>query len=88
MLLVSVPYGHPQDHGWLRQFSRADIERLIEAVGPRDADVAVYRYGNTGWQVSDLEQASEARYRERAGAEAVACLRLRAQSACREGCEP
>ena len=39
MLLVSVPYGHPQDHGWLRQFSRADVERLIGAVGPRHADV-------------------------------------------------
>jgi SAM-dependent methyltransferase len=77
MLLLSVPYGHPENHGWLRQFGRADVERLVDAVAPRDAEVAVYRYGNTGWQVSDLEQAGDARYRERAGAEAVACLRLR-----------
>jgi SAM-dependent methyltransferase len=77
MLLVSVPYGHPQDHRWLRQFSRADVERLIGAVAPREADVAVYRYGNSGWQVSDLERASDARYRDNARAEAVACLRLR-----------
>lgn len=77
MLLFSVPYGRPEDHGWFRQFGRADIERLVGAVAPRDAEVAVYRYGDTGWQLSDLEQASDARYRGNAGAEAVACLRLR-----------
>jgi SAM-dependent methyltransferase len=77
LMLLSVPYGHPENHGWLRQFGRADVDRLVGAVAPRDAEVAVYRYGDTGWQVSDLEQAGDARYRERAGAEAVACLRLR-----------
>jgi SAM-dependent methyltransferase len=77
MLLVSVPYGQPEDHGWFRQFARVDVEQLIGAVDPREAEVAVYRYGDTGWQVSDLEQAGNARYRGNAGAEAVACLRLR-----------
>lgn len=77
LLLLTVPYGLPEDHGWFRQFGRADVEQLIGAVDPRAVEIAVYMYGDTGWQVSDLEHAGGARYRGNAGAEAVACLRLR-----------
>jgi SAM-dependent methyltransferase len=76
-LLITVPYGQPEDHGWFRQFGRADVDRLIGAVDPSSAEVAVYRSSDTGWQLSDLEQAGAARYRGNAGAEAVACIRLR-----------
>jgi SAM-dependent methyltransferase len=75
-LLLSVPYGAPEDYGWFRQFGRADVDRLIDAVAPRGSDVAVYLHGDTGWQLSDLERAAGARYRHAFGAEAVACIRL------------
>lgn len=73
-LLVTVPYGQREDHGRFRQFDRADVERLLEAAQPRDAETAVYRYSQGGWALSDLDDAASARYRSDFGAEAVACI--------------
>jgi SAM-dependent methyltransferase len=85
-LYFSVPYGAPEDHGWLRQFDRSGLERLIVAAKPSDVAVVVYRYAREGWQLSDLEAAADARYRDRereprppddaSNARAVACVRL------------
>jgi len=85
-LFVSVPYGVPENLGWLRQFDREGIERLAALASPRAATVVVYRYAGHGWQLTDLDQAADARYRELAreprpadgasNARAVACLRL------------
>ena len=83
-LLVTVPYGRREDHGWFRQFDRADVETLIETVGG-DAATAVFAYGEFGWQRSDLDEASGAAYRDysadpspvddrAAAARAVACI--------------
>jgi SAM-dependent methyltransferase len=83
-LLLTIPYGRPDDHGWLRVFARDDIE-AIAAHGSR-ADVTVYGYGPEGWFLSDLEQSADAVYRVRADepcpadlagcARAVACINL------------
>jgi SAM-dependent methyltransferase len=85
-LLITVPYGRPDDFGWSRIFSREMVERMVEVVDPADAAITVYKYGAGGWQVSDLDAASDAVYREHtiepepadlaANARAVACLRL------------
>jgi len=85
-LFVTVPYGVPEDHGWLRQFDRGGLERIVEAATPSSSSIAVYRYSRSGWQLSDLEAAADARYRVRereprpkddaSNARAVACLRL------------
>jgi SAM-dependent methyltransferase len=88
-LLITVPYGAPEDHGWLRQFTRQEIEELLAGAEASIADVQVYAYSRRGWQASGLEAASEARYGDglvpgeglsavdlAAGARAVACLRL------------
>ncbi len=75
-LLITFPYGAPEDHGWLRQLTREDVEDLIATVGPADAGVTVYRRASGGWQLSDLGESEDARYAgHKAGA--VCCLNLR-----------
>jgi SAM-dependent methyltransferase len=85
--LISVPYGAPEDHGWLRQFDRAGIERMVEAFRPAGTTVQVFAYGPDGWRHSDLLDAAGLSYRDyhaapapsedlAAAARAVACLKL------------
>ena len=87
LLLITVPYGRAEDHGWFRQLDRGGVERLVELVGPRRHSLSVFRYDKAGWQLSDLEHAADARYRDytrdpapaddrAAAARAVVCLRL------------
>ncbi len=75
-ILLSFPYGMPEDHGGWRQFDRDHLDRLIAAGQPEDVDLRVYRNGGGGWQLSDVEAAADARYRVGFAAEAVACVRL------------
>jgi SAM-dependent methyltransferase len=86
-LLITIPYGVPEDLGWLRQLDRAQVEAISEAAGPGESRLAVYRYGRRGWQLSDLDTAAGSRYRDytadprpvddlAAAARAVACVSL------------
>ena len=61
-MLLSVPYGRREDHGWFRQLDGADVETLLDAAGRR-ASVTVFRYSADGWEVSDLKIAADAAYR-------------------------
>ncbi len=83
-LLLTFPYGRPEDHGWFRQLGPDDVRELIAHLG--NAEVAVYAYSPEGWQLSSLDDAAEARYHEHgsdpkpvpdraAGARAVVCVR-------------
>lgn len=63
VLLVTLPYGAPEDHGWFRQFGRADVERFVADAAPREVQTSVYRYSAAGWQLSGLEEAADATYR-------------------------
>ena len=77
-LLVTVPYGKREDHGWLRQFDQADLQDLIDAAGVARSDVTVYATDDGGgWQLSDLESAAGASYGAHK-ATAVACVALHA----------
>jgi SAM-dependent methyltransferase len=88
-LLITVPYGEPEDLGWLRQFDAAGVDRLVELSGAEASEVTIFHYGAEGWQHSTFEQAAHARYhmieRDRpapgadgaAAARAVACIDLR-----------
>ncbi len=86
-MLVSVPYGAREDHGWFRQFDADDVRELIAATTSTPSSVAVFAYSSKGWERSSLESAAEARYRDHretpeladdlaAAARAVACIRL------------
>jgi SAM-dependent methyltransferase len=88
-LLITVPYGRPEDLGWLRQLDTKGIERLITFTGGHATEVTIFRYGSEGWQHSTLEDAAGEHYhmidRDRpaaapdgaVAARAVACLDLR-----------
>ena len=75
-LLLTVPYGRREDHGRFRQLDREDLERMIESGSAAESEISVYRYTESGWGLSDLERAADARYRTDFAAEAVACVRL------------
>jgi len=75
-ILVTVPYGRAEDHGWFRQLDRAGVEAIVEGLaGATKATVTVYAYGPAGWQLSDLDAAAQARYGDGVpAAQAVACI--------------
>jgi FkbM family methyltransferase len=87
-ILVTVPYGLSEDHGWFRQFADDDVQRLIAAFGPARSRTVVYRYSARGWQRSSLRRAADAAYRDftadpsspaadrAAAARAVACIAI------------
>jgi len=84
-MLLTVPYGRAEDHGWARQFDRAGIDRMVRAARAGTAQIAVFAYSAAGWQASDLDSAGQARFRDdardtvddgAAAARAVACLAL------------
>lgn len=77
-LLVTVPYGRREDHGWLRHFDSADLDDLIAAAGDVRSEVMVYAADERGaWQVSDRDAAADRSYGAHK-ATAVACVALHA----------
>jgi SAM-dependent methyltransferase len=84
-ILLTVPYGLSQDYGWMRQFDRAGIERIVRSSQAHSAQVSVFAYDAAGWRTTDLDGAAQARFRDdeldagddgAAAARAVACLAL------------
>jgi glycosyltransferase involved in cell wall biosynthesis/SAM-dependent methyltransferase len=86
-VLFSVPFGEPEDFGWLRVFSAAELGRLIEAFGPAEVRTTYYAYDAGGWQLTNAEAAAAFHYRDpfsqpvgedrAVAARAVACVELR-----------
>jgi SAM-dependent methyltransferase len=87
-LLITVPYGRREDHGWLRQFDREDVERLVAGAGPGVTETTVFAYDREGWRRSSLDEAAGAAYQPSAipddrpvedmaaAARAVACIEV------------
>jgi SAM-dependent methyltransferase len=86
-LLVTVPYGLPEDHGWCRTFDQRGLHAIAAAFGDDRPDLAVYAHSHRGWNRSSPEKASSATYRDPRrhelllddcsfAAGAVACLSL------------
>jgi len=88
-LLLTVPFGRYEDHGWLQQFDRRRIDQVIEAFGGTVADQTFYAYHPDGWQMASPESCDTVAYFNihetggrfdadyAAAARAVACLHLR-----------
>lgn len=87
-LLLTIPYGRREDHGWFRQFDRDGLEDLVDFLGPGSAQVSVYGYTRDGWQISEAAASADAVYRDflanptpvddgAAAARAVACIRAK-----------
>lgn len=47
---LSVPFGRREDHGWFRQFDRADAGALFDAAGVGRREETVFAHGPAGWR--------------------------------------
>jgi len=84
-LLLTVPFGRAEQHGWLQQFDAAGLREIGATFGSQPAELTVYRYDEHGWQVSDVDACADREYFDvhaggppppdcAAAARAVACL--------------
>jgi len=85
-LLLSVPFGAFEDHGWFRQFGEEQLDRLLALLEPAEMVIEFFFYGADGWRRSDRRVAAGASYRRAeaqlaednaAAARAVACVSAR-----------
>jgi SAM-dependent methyltransferase len=59
LVLVTLPFGRFEDHGWFQQFDSAMVDRLTDRFNPASVAETVYRYQISGWQVSNRNESSE-----------------------------
>jgi len=75
-LLLTVPYGRLEDHGWFIQLDAGALAEAVAAFAPAVAETAFFRFEG-GWQPASAAQCGDARYGDRTrGASAVACAAL------------
>jgi len=87
LLLVSVPFGKYENHGFFQQFNSEMIERIKEAFSGQKSEIDFYRYSIDGWQISNQIECENMSYfnirksklipvDKAAAARSVACLKL------------
>jgi|GEM_PF-743589 len=59
---LSVPFGRREDHGWLRQLDRGDVEELLRGAGAGRHEEAVFGHTERGWRRIESGDAAEAAY--------------------------
>jgi len=59
---LSVPYGRREDHGWFRQFDRAEADALFERAGVGRREETFFAHFPTGWQRVGADDASDFAY--------------------------
>lgn len=76
-LLITVPFGRLEDHGWFVQYDLRRIRALVELSGCESTLAEYYAYGAHGWTGPvDPVAISQVEYRTSFAAGAVACLEL------------
>jgi SAM-dependent methyltransferase len=76
-LLVSVPTGEPEDHGWFRQRDPVGWARLFAQAGFFVEEQEIYELTGAGWSANARFQPGGIRYGERGpAASAVLCAEL------------
>ena len=86
-ILLSVPYGRRENHGWFRQFDADGLSRLIAAFEASSHTVSLFAHAPSGWQRCSAETAADLAYRDAkadpspapdgaAAARAVACVTI------------
>jgi O-antigen chain-terminating methyltransferase len=77
-LLITLPFGRLEDHGWFVQYDLHRIQALVESSGCEPTLVEYYAYGAHGWR-GPVDPAALSQVEYRTGgfaAGAVACLEL------------
>lgn len=59
---VSVPFGRREDHGWLRQLDREDVDNLLAAAGAGRHEDTVFVHTRRGWRRGTPRRAAGAAY--------------------------
>lgn len=76
-LLVTVPFGRFEDHGWFVQYDLRRVQALVESTGCELTVAEYYADGPYGWTGPlDPDALSQVEYRTGFAARAVACLEL------------
>ncbi len=86
-LLLSVPFGRHEDHGWFRQFDESDLADLLSVSRCERARTWIFKYSSKGWQRSRVRAVRACQYRDflacqepvadlAAAARAVACVEI------------
>lgn len=74
-VLVTVPFGKPQEHGWFRQYDLASWNKTLELAGLSALEVAFYGYSPQGWSpFADGRALELADYRAKGAQAATAVL--------------
>ena len=77
-LLITLPFGRLEDHGWFLQYDLRRIQALVESSGCEPTLAEYYAYGAGGW-TGPVDPATLSQVEYRAGgfaASAVACVEL------------
>jgi len=61
-LLLTVPFGRAEDHGWLQQFDAAGLDRVAEAFGGEPTERTFFRYSPGGWQRTESADCADCSY--------------------------
>lgn len=86
-VLLTVPFGLREDHGWFRQLDTGDLEDLLRDVAPERRRIDVFGYTGRGWQRCRPADVADRRYRDvradptpardhAAAARAAACIAI------------
>jgi O-antigen chain-terminating methyltransferase len=76
-LLITVPFGRQEEHGWFVQYDLRRIQALVELSGCEPTLAEYYAYGTNAWTGPvDPAALSQVEYRTGFAAGAVACLEL------------
>jgi len=75
-LLLTVPFGRAENHGWFVQLDRAMLDDAIAAFNPAASTVTFFLHAE-GWRQAGADECAAARYGTR-GSGAVACAELTA----------
>jgi len=73
-LLLTVPYGLPQDLDWLFQFDEDRLKTLIDSFKGKTLEKVYYRRDFSGWQIATMDECKDCEFNY--GASAVACVNL------------
>jgi hypothetical protein len=84
---LTVPVGSGERFSWVRTFTPAELDELVEAFTPAETTREFFRHGAEGWQRATADEVADARYRDHfssgpvrddgvVAAEAVGCVTL------------
>jgi hypothetical protein len=61
-LLLTLPYGKRENHGWLQQYDEAEIESVIRSFSGELLERSYYLYAGGGWQIATAQHCKDANY--------------------------